>query len=445
MLRNNRFWTIALMLVYGASYAQLGTSSPYSYAGLGELKLGGFTQHTAMGGTSIGQQSTSNFSPNNPASYANLRFTVYDVGAYASSGKLTTNTKSAQTSTGDFSHFAMAFPFETKRKMAVAFGLLQYSDVGYEIKNRVNADTPSYYNLLRGNGGINKLFVGYGISPIKGLNVGVNANYNFGSIQSAYIKVYPNTDNTFSLTKENFFAYRGLDFDLGLQYSVYDSVRLFKASSPKMKHTFAASLHTPSDLKGNGYYFSSTFFGSAYENGRTVIIDTIAFLDDIKDVAQKPLGFTVGYTMSMGDKWALSGEVEKYLWSAIKDKTTQKNYLDNTRYSVGVSVIPSPKYEEQGNFFGKVRYSAGARYQNLYYNFGSTTISEIGISFGLGLPVVKYVRIDEEKVPLVSRVNLTAEYIKRGTTTNGLIQEDYFNIGIGLNLADKWFTQRKYH
>jgi hypothetical protein len=80
----------------------------------------------------------------------------------------------------------------------------------------------------------------------------------------------------------------------------------------------------------------------------------------------------------------------------------------------------------------------------LYYNFGEEQISEVGISFGLGLPIVKSVRIEEEKVAIVSRVNLSAEYVKRGSTANGLVQENYFNIGIGLNLNDKWFTKRKY-
>jgi hypothetical protein len=56
---------------------------------------------------------------------------------------------------------------------------------------------------------------------------------------------------------------------------------------------------------------------------------------------------------------------------------------------------------------------------------------------------VKSVRIVEEKVAIVSTINITLEYIKRGST--GLIQEDYFKIGLGLNLNDKWFTKRKYY
>jgi hypothetical protein len=95
-----------------------------------------------------------------------------------------------------------------------------------------------------------------------------------------------------------------------------------------------------------------------------------------------------------------------------------------------------------------VRYSAGFRFENLYYNFDTKPIQEpiqeLGISFGLGLPIVKSVRLEEEKVAVVSMINITAEYVKRGQTTNGLIQEEYLNIRLGLNLNDKWFTKRKY-
>ena len=90
-----------------------------------------------------------------------------------------------------------------------------------------------------------------------------------------------------------------------------------------------------------------------------------------------------------------------------------------------------------------MRYSAGLRYENLYYVFNNTPSTELGISFGLGLPIVKSVRIVEEKVAIVSTINIILEYIKRGST--GLIQEDYFKIGLGLNLNDKWFTKRKYY
>jgi hypothetical protein len=212
----------------------------------------------------------------------------------------------------------------------------------------------------------------------------------------------------------------------------------------RLNHTIAASYQGATQLIGDGYRFSQTVVGTRFALGEEVPIDTILFEDNKQDTTTKPIGFTLGYTLNYGDIWSLSLEAEQNLWSNVTDVRSGNNFFDNTRLAAGFSIIPLPKYGNKGSYLKKIEYRLGARYENLYYNFGEEQISEVGISFGLGLPIVKSVRIEEEKVAIVSRVNLSAEYVKRGSTANGLIQEDYINIGIGLNLNDKWFTKRKY-
>ena len=63
-------------------------------------------------------------------------------------GKIADQKTESSTNSGNFSHFAMAFPLSTKKSMGFSFGVNQYSDVGYEIKNTVNTDTPSYFKEI---------------------------------------------------------------------------------------------------------------------------------------------------------------------------------------------------------------------------------------------------------------------------------------------------------
>lgn len=424
-----------LVLFAGTSLAQTSTSSPYSSAALGELQFGGFTQHMAKGGLSRAERSKNNFSPLNPASYANVDFTVYDAGMKTNFGTLQTSSDEAMVSAGNFSHFGMAFPFNTEKGMGVSFGLYQYTDVGYDIRNSVNDAVPSYYNLFRGNGGINRVYAGYGVEVVKNLSLGVNFNYNFGSIQALSAKVYPNTDTHFSLSDEEYITYRGLDLDFGVQYTLQTN---------NLSHTIAATFNPGTTLNGRGYRYSETFFGRKFEQGTLTSIDTINFEDNVEKEADKPMGFGVAYSVRKGENWSLGVEFEQNNWSDVTNDVGGQSYYNNAKYAVGMTVIPKPAYDETGDFFKKVRYSAGFRYEDLFYNFFDTQLSEFGISFGLGLPVIKSVRLNEEKVAVVSRVNITAEYARRGTTDNGLIQENYFKLGIGLNLNDKWFTKRKY-
>lgn len=444
-MQRNKLLLLTLVMVGSlCTMGQAGTSSPYSISGLGELKSGAFLQHQAMGGASVSQIKKGVFTPANPASYANIDFTVFGAGVRASIGELRTTTESTRTSSGNFNHFAMAFPLGTKRKMGVSFGTNQYSDVGYSITNNVNVDTPSYYNLFGGTGGISRVYAGYGIELFKNFKLGANVNYNFGNIQEVQARIYPNTNNVLSFNDERFLAYRGLDYTLGLQYSVQQNRQKEGIAKDAWLHTFGAAFQSNSQLKGVGYRYSETFYGAAFESGQSFTVDTLLFEDNKRDTMTKPFGFTLGYTLSQGDKWSVSLETEQNQWSGVTDSKTGRTFFDNVRYSAGISVVPSPKYNEKGDFFKKVRYSAGVRYENLYYNFQNTQISELGISIGLGLPVVRSFRLEGEKVAVVSRVNLTAEYVQRGTTDNGLLQENFFNIGIGLNLNDKWFTKRKY-
>lgn len=62
---------------------------------------------------------------------------------------------------------------------------------------------------------------------------------------------------------------------------------------------------------------------------------------------------------------------------------------------------------------------------------------DVGITFGIGLPVVLN--------RAVSSINFSLNYGNRGTEATNGINEQYFGVGLGFNIApsyDRWF--RKY-
>ena len=61
-----------------------------------------------------------------------------------------------------------------------------------------------------------------------------------------------------------------------------------------------------------------------------------------------------------------------------------------------------------------------------------TSINDYGISFGLGLPIGRY-----------SKIDTSFEYGQLGSTDNGLTKESYFNFRLALAFGDKWFTRRQ--
>ena len=90
-----------------------------------------------------------------------------------------------------------------------------------------------------------------------------------------------------------------------------------------------------------------------------------------------------------------------------------------------------PKYDSFSNYFDRIVYRAGFKYENTGLVLKNESIKDYGMNFGLGLPLG------------VSKIDLGFEFGKRGTSSNGLIEENYFNVSVGLNLGAKWFEKRK--
>ena len=75
------------------SFAQQGTSSPYSFYGIGDVKFRGTAENRAMGGLTIYTDSIHlNFQ--NPASYSNLKLTTFSLGGTYLTTDLSTNKQS---------------------------------------------------------------------------------------------------------------------------------------------------------------------------------------------------------------------------------------------------------------------------------------------------------------------------------------------------------------
>jgi len=57
------------------------------------------------------------------------------------------------------------------------------------------------------------------------------------------------------------------------------------------------------------------------------------------------------------------------------------------------------------------------------------------MSLGAGLPITG----------TFSNVNIGIEFGKKGTTSAGLVQENYLNFSVGFSFNDKWFVKSKFN
>jgi hypothetical protein len=270
---------ILSLLTLLSAKGQNNTFSPYSRYGLGELSQPTFAHNTGMGGAFIAHKADSTtpvfVNPGNPASYALNRITSLEVGGrfifshFRGAGTSTANKWSA-----NFAYGSLGFPIRSNG--GAAFGIMPFSDVGYETENYKNLSAVGdvLYNY-QGSGGLNKAFVGYGIMPFhqrairyrrkmmnrpdsllpgRGANrlndfgskllsdfsMGFNANYVFGSVQHTARVVFPNSllyNNTY---RENSYTIGAFTGNFGAQIAItFDSIR-----DPKRRQTMIEGLVT---------------------------------------------------------------------------------------------------------------------------------------------------------------------------------------------------------
>ena len=107
-------------------------------------------------------------------------------------------------------------------------------------------------------------------------------------------------------------------------------------------------------------------------------------------------------------------------------------FENSVRYAIGGFYVP--KYNSFSSYFSRMTYRAGFRYENTGLVLNNRSINDYAVTAGLGLPLGGF----------FSSVNAGFEYGKRGTTSYGLLQENYAAFSISLSFNDRWFVKRRF-
>ncbi len=428
---------IVLMAVIAfQSHAQEGTASPYSFYGIGILKFKGTVENRSMGGLSIYTDSI-HVNLRNPASYAGPNLKLYNeesrpvkfaIGGSYSSINLKSESGSDKTSTTTFDYFAMSVPIG---KFGLGFGLLPYTSVGYKLE-ATNEDG-MLSNRYRGEGGVNKAFVGLGYQISEGLSVGIDASYNFGNIQNSSIAfIYDdNGDLVQYQSRQNDRSdLSGLNFNLGVSYKTM--------LNEKLQLTTGLAYAPKNSLTSNNTRSFSTIVVNQ-STGQEFAINTIDA--DLEAQNLKRTDLTLPSRLSFGAgigsprKWFVGSELTLTNTSTFSNpinEITNANFVNASTLAFGGFYIP--EYNSFSKYWKRVVYRAGVHFENTGLEINNETINEFGMSFGLGLPVGN----------LFSNANIGLEFGKRGTTNQNLIQENFINLQFSLSLNDRWFQKSKY-
>jgi len=427
-------------------FAQLNTTSPYSRYGVGEFKQPGFAQNFSMGGIGTAMQSDTitpyNTNLANPASLPYMRLTTFEAGLMSNTSMLSTATQSQTTNATSFGYLSLAFPI--KKWWGAALSLSPMTGIGYNVAEAKNLDSVGSVNYnYHGSGGINKVSFSNGFK-IKGLSFGLNASYLFGRMDQSKTVGMPYGNGYYSTEMDSRINVSDFYFDYGIQYgftvdsivknhkrqALHDPIRIIVGAT----YSPMATIGVTSNLVSENYFFST----SGYNTYR----DTIENIQAQKNTIKLPSMFSVGVSVHKGDKLTIGAEYAMQNWSTFEMLGANGGLSNSTRFSVGAqyTLIHKSDLNVPNTFYmKKVYYRLGFRYNTLPVNIYGTQINESAVSLGFGLPVGANRHMWAYNV-----VNLGLEFGQRGTTSNNLVKEQFFNLVVGITLNDKWFNKVKF-
>ncbi len=407
------------VLVSISTFAQRGTSSAYSFYGIGDKKFEGTSENRSMGSLSIFPDST-HVNLLNPAGYGGLKLTTFSVAGSFNSTKSISNFDEGKSQNTSVDYLTVGIPLSPK--WSAGIGLLAYSSVGYAIKN-VTAGSVATSSQYEGSGGVNRVFLSSGYKINTNLSIGANVDYNFGEIEtSSLIYLEPVQYGTQEL---NTSQVSGFSFNFGAMWNkkMNEKQKLFLS----LTYSPETSLNFTNNRAVSTVQFSGT-------NDPFIIDQEIIKVADTK--IKLPSKVSIGAGFGEERKWLVGAEFTLSQSNSLKNRfndITNATFENGNKIAIGGYFIPD--FNSFSSYFKRVVYRAGLRHENTGLIINNKSIEDSAVTFGLGLPISGS----------FSNVNLGMEYGRKGTKDANLIRENYINFIVSLSLNDKWFVKRKYN
>ncbi len=409
MLKQRLIFALSAALLSLAVTAQ-NTTSPYSKIGYGLLNDNATGIQRSMGGVGYAMQNGRQINAMNPASYSqvdSLTF-LWDIGLDLTNLWSKENDKSGHNFGGGLDYIASQF--RITRGLGGSFGLVPYSSVGYSFGSKLENGS----DVRNGNGSINQLYLGAGWEPLKGLSIGANIAYMFGTTtnQSQVI-------TTSTTVFQRVIQVRDYNVQLGLQYGV-------PVRGGKDRLTLGVTYQPKKSFHGHAW-------GSYYDIQDTKE-DTVGYVS-MSGKYEQPHSIGVGVSYNYEQRFY--GEIDftyqnwhdaKYLPIEGFEVSTLK-FNDRWKVAAGLQYNPN----RRGSFFGAMSFRVGGHYNHDYINITGSNLRDYGVSAGLSLPVPSG----------KSTINFGLEWNHRYSTPTTMINENYFNITFGITFNELWFWKNK--
>lgn len=431
--------TTALSVIFISAMAQSGTNSPYSQFGYGRPADQTQGMNRSMNGVGLALRESNQVNYINPASYSavdSMSF-IFDLGMSLQTTHFNENGKSKNANNADFEYAVGAF--RLIRHVGMSFGILPYTNVGYNFSNQ---ETLNNYNIApstsssitntqsySGEGGLRQLFIGAGWqTPVKGLSIGMNAGYLWGTVSNYVTSSYSDT-YVKALAKQYSITARSYKLDFGAQYTF--NLKNNDIATIGVTYSPGHNLNT----KPECLIIAS--------NSQSTVNDTTKLIAE--DGSTIPTQLGIGASWKHKNKWLIGLDYTLQKWSSVKfpvygDFNGQTQYKSTTGvFKNRHSINAGAEYcrDKHGfNFTDMLRYRFGVGYTSPYIKVNGTDgPKEITMSAGIGIPIINGWNNR-------SIVNIGVQW--KNFSGKNMLTENTFLVNIGITFTETWFAKWKF-
>ncbi|PJC59085.1 MAG: hypothetical protein CO025_07315 [Ignavibacteria bacterium CG_4_9_14_0_2_um_filter_37_13] len=393
-------------------------NSPYSRYGIGELEFSYSARRAGMGGLGVAMDDNAFISMLNPAAWHSINLSRIEFATYFNGSFVKDQNQKSFYSGGYFSGFSFALPVSKENGIIVSMGLIPLSKIAYETKVKVInpiTQTEDYSFDYSGEGGLSKVYFGASYTLPFDVSLGATLDYNFGTFSYNSKLNFPNsTTANSSFISE--YRVKGLGGTFGL------------ISQNLIENLFKSEKIQDFRLGAAVSFLSKMSADTSFTKIGSYVNDTLSQGITSMNI---PLKVTFGASARLNPRTQIYAD---YLFQNWADYSVSENRDINLQNLSKVSLGIEYKNSAQAYTLSDlIIWRGGVSYGTTPYKINGTSIKEFSVSAGVSLPFSRENYLD-----------LSLQYISRGSTEAGLLKENILKLGASLSLGELWFVRQDY-
>ncbi len=206
------------------------------------------------------------------------------------------------------------------------------------------------------------------------------------------------------------------------------------ADARPWRFTIGATASLPAVFSATSTDLVTSFF--RFSNGSETVLDTLPSAGETQGTLSLPVAFGAGVSVH-NSRWLLTAEVRRRDWALsevdVEGYALPSSLRASMTYAAGARFTPG----DEGGVFQRATYRAGVRYVDDYLQIRGTPLTCTSVSAGLSLPL--------NTVQTNSYLHIGAEFGQRGTLGDGLLQENFTHLWVGVSITpwkrERWFQR----